>query len=325
MSPSRQRPPFSPEVAAILRDADRKIRARSGSRHALYNYWRVTMGKICQVDAFYIGFFRGDRTIAYPYNYDGQEYVHPDVHTYGDNGMAAWILTHRRPYTFGLDDGRLLGQGVSFGDETRCSADAVVVPIMWDTAGSPVVIGLASIQSYTPGSYTDEHVRAFQWTSRSVATVLAREQEDELNRRSLGPAPDAFDATPTSMVEMVDDVCARLRSLTRLIDGLAETIPPSAAEARARAAHLKESCERIQTEVMDMIARPALEADDLLQTLTRREREIALLIADGFGNDGIAERLSISEATVKTHASRIFAKLGVRQRAAVAAKIRPLR
>lgn len=54
--------------------------------------------------------------------------------------------------------------------------------------------------------------------------------------------------------------------------------------------------------------------------LTRREQEIADLIARGFTNRRIAEELFISERTVATHVSRILKKLGLRSREQVAAR-----
>ncbi|MFJ1973675.1 response regulator [Streptomyces sp. NPDC087903] len=52
-----------------------------------------------------------------------------------------------------------------------------------------------------------------------------------------------------------------------------------------------------------------------LTTLTDRERQVLDFVAAGLSNDGIAEQLHISPATVKTHVNRIMAKLGVRDRA----------
>jgi ATP/maltotriose-dependent transcriptional regulator MalT len=48
--------------------------------------------------------------------------------------------------------------------------------------------------------------------------------------------------------------------------------------------------------------------------ITRREHEILQLIASGLSNREIAERLSVSENTVKTHASRLLDKLSARRR-----------
>jgi NarL family two-component system response regulator LiaR len=49
-------------------------------------------------------------------------------------------------------------------------------------------------------------------------------------------------------------------------------------------------------------------------TITRRELEILELIASGMSNREIAEKLFVSENTVKTHSSRLFDKLGAKRR-----------
>ncbi len=48
--------------------------------------------------------------------------------------------------------------------------------------------------------------------------------------------------------------------------------------------------------------------------LTARELEILELVAEGLSNKEMAERLFVSENTVKTHLSRVFDKLGARRR-----------
>jgi len=48
--------------------------------------------------------------------------------------------------------------------------------------------------------------------------------------------------------------------------------------------------------------------------ITPRELETLELIAAGLSNQEIAERLHVSENTVKTHSSRVFEKLGARRR-----------
>ena len=54
--------------------------------------------------------------------------------------------------------------------------------------------------------------------------------------------------------------------------------------------------------------------DDLYEALTARERDVLALLADGYRNREIAERLGISEHTVKFHLAAIFGKLGASTR-----------
>ena len=53
--------------------------------------------------------------------------------------------------------------------------------------------------------------------------------------------------------------------------------------------------------------------------MTRREREVAALVARGLTNREAAEKLLVAQRTVETHLEHIFAKLGVQTRAEVAA------
>ncbi|ONI79642.1 DNA-binding response regulator [Actinosynnema sp. ALI-1.44] len=53
--------------------------------------------------------------------------------------------------------------------------------------------------------------------------------------------------------------------------------------------------------------------------LTRREIEVLTLVAGGLSNRGIAERLHLTEGTVKSHLARCYTKLGVDSRTAAVA------
>ncbi|MFD7320145.1 response regulator [Streptomyces sp. NPDC059875] len=72
----------------------------------------------------------------------------------------------------------------------------------------------------------------------------------------------------------------------------------------------------VASRLITRVRTPAAPADE---TLSAREREVLELVAKGTSNRAIAAELFISEATVKTHLTHIYGKLGVKDRAAAVA------
>jgi DNA-binding CsgD family transcriptional regulator len=56
------------------------------------------------------------------------------------------------------------------------------------------------------------------------------------------------------------------------------------------------------------------QAPVLIEPLTPREHDVLVLVADGLRNREVAERLGITEHTVKFHLAAIFGKLGASSR-----------
>jgi DNA-binding CsgD family transcriptional regulator len=78
----------------------------------------------------------------------------------------------------------------------------------------------------------------------------------------------------------------------------------------------------IDIEVGGLRCSVVVEAADRIEgTLSPREQEIARMVGQGYPNKTIAANLGISSWTVSTHLRRMFAKFGVRSRAALVAAV----
>ncbi|MGX1702290.1 response regulator [Microbacterium sp. NPDC055357] len=134
----------------------------------------------------------------------------------------------------------------------------------------------------------DEHTHGH----RPLVMMLTTFDADEYIHDALAAGASGFllkDATPADLIAAVRVVAAgdallSPRVTRRLLERFAAQRPP--------------------------INRHALRLNDL----TEREREILVLIGHGRSNAEIAAELFIAEQTVKSHVSRIFSKLDVRDR-----------
>ncbi|MFF7727345.1 response regulator [Streptomyces sp. NPDC008001] len=72
------------------------------------------------------------------------------------------------------------------------------------------------------------------------------------------------------------------------------------------------------------VRRPDAPEAAMLESLTRREREVLAALGEGLSNAELAGRLGMAEATVKTHVSRLLGKLELRSRVQAAVLAREL-
>ena len=149
------------------------------------------------------------------------------------------------------------------------------------------------------GLATLEELRG--WQTRPRVIVLTTFNTDDYVVRALKLGADAFllkDADPARLVEAIQRVAAGENVLapdvTRTLITVA-TDAPAAGDPSARA---------------------------LVAALTEREREVAVLMTQGLTNNQIGTRLHLSLASVKSHLTSMFAKLGVDNRVSAAMIIR---
>jgi DNA-binding NarL/FixJ family response regulator len=142
----------------------------------------------------------------------------------------------------------------------------------------------------------------------------------EATRRLLGPSYPAAKIPRILMLttfDIDDYVFAALRAGASgflLKDATPEELVAAVRTVHAGDALLSPRVTR--TLVAEFVGTPARRTppSTAFADLTDREREVLLLMAAGFSNGEIAERLFIAEQTTKSHVSRILTKLGLRDR-----------
>lgn len=133
--------------------------------------------------------------------------------------------------------------------------------------------------------------------------------------------------TGVVMIAVPDTVDAGIQALTAGAGGIVYQSQPTGDVARAVDVVAKREVFAPRHVVVALWKRSKAEAarhqqsgePDLDGRLSGREREVYRHTAAGLSNKELADRLSISEATVKVHLTHIFRKLGVRSRGELAA------
>jgi len=137
------------------------------------------------------------------------------------------------------------------------------------------------------------------------------------NGRNTASADWNFTWWPTTVISLVIAILCTLtitrnaRVIARLVEGLlsGSHLPKIEAEIKARFSKKKVS----EREVREAMESEKLQAE--LSDLSRREREILALMAQGKSNAGIAKALYITEGSVEKHISNILSKLNLPQEA----------
>lgn len=305
-------------AGSILRAAQKDLAHQVTVAHwDFYRAFRQWMARITRVDAFYIGLFHGMDRILVPYHFDGNDLdEEPGSVPIVPGGMSEWVRDNRRTYRYSFDGGAVVQRTYPFGDVTKVSADVLTAPLFRAPSETLDVIGVASIQTYAPNTYTEEDVAAFEWLCSVVARLLTREEEDRQSASVLGDPG----AVPPEAV--ISAVVRDLGLMRRRIDDILNRPAITDREYRGALAHLGAETARLQAETAELVLHANRAAEARFRSLTRREREVALLLVKELSNAEIAAELHLSERTVKVHVGNILRKYAARQRASVIAELR---
>lgn len=125
--------------------------------------------------------------------------------------------------------------------------------------------------------------------------------------KKLHPGVEVVAMTSFSETERVRAALAAGASGYLLKDAEADEVATAIRAATAGETHL-------DTAVARKITRALTGVSEGLSSLSQREREVLVLVADGYSNRDIANALTISERTARTHVSSILLKIGVTSR-----------
>ena len=151
---------------------------------------------------------------------------------------------------------------------------------------------VAIIDVRMPPTHTDEGLRAAEEIRRRYPDVgiLILSQHVEV-----GIATRLLSETAAGIGYLLKDRVTNLEDFTAALRRVAE------------------GGSALDPQVVTQLLTKGRRADDPLNLLTPREREVIELVAEGRSNKGIGERLVITERAVQKHVTSIFMKLGLRQ------------
>jgi DNA-binding NarL/FixJ family response regulator len=236
----------------------------------------------------------------------------------GQAEQAARVLTDAKEHT---------GSQVAIHDPALLIAESWLVAARGGDRAAADAARKAAAKAGSAGQYALEAEalhHAARFGDRTVASRLA-----ELAKRVAGPVVDLqaehAAAVADKDADRLDTLSARFEDAGVLLSAADSAAQAAvlhdaahdvrrAAESTSRATQLALACGRATS--------PALRAAVHPLPISEREREIALLVADGLTSREIAERLTVSQRTVENHVYRMYTKLGVSDREGLAALVR---
>jgi len=137
--------------------------------------------------------------------------------------------------------------------------------------------------------------------------MLSTYKEDDLVRSALLAGACGYllkDISPTELITAI-----------RALESGIVQISPEVAQSLVQAQYNTEKRKSLfGSSVANNNTTAKKERFEYLEDLTNREREIFTLIATGYDNDQISEKLNLAEQTIRNHVSTIYSKLGVKDR-----------
>jgi DNA-binding NarL/FixJ family response regulator len=201
-----------------------------------------------------------------------------------------------------IDDNRLVREGL--GTLLDAQPDLKVVAAAEDTT-----IGLRHLREFTPNIVLVDGALNNGDSHRCVETLRKAAPDTRVIVMDLLPAPEdviEFVKAGANGFIMKDATVEDLVSTIRSVALGADVVPP--ALTGTLLSHIAQQA----------IVRQVPGVADAVR-MTKREREIMNLIAEGLSNKEIAQRLSIATYTVKSHVHNILEKLALHSRLQIAA------
>ena len=168
-----------------------------------------------------------------------------------------------------------------------------------------------------PGSYNNlfDDARPVIVAAGEDGGVIA---QNKLARRMLGPGAGKYCWDVMGKLKDAEMLPCREGCVARLLALGMDCSQHTHFKLGGQRHHL--SCIPINGVVVCVLSRRGSESPKAWQSLSPRELEILLLLADGETTSSVADRLGVGESTVRTHIERMRNKLNANTRAAVVAE-----